>query len=1252
MRWTIGAKLCGLVLVVLLPLMAAAGVKFWIEQVEERRDARADLAASATTVAQRLDEVLTGQLENLETIASLGSLGRFRQSDLATALQRIRTHHAFVTRLFTVRADGGIAATSDADAVTVPERFGDLALETAVREGRTHVGAPHPGATNGRAVVSIAVPVVDQEGGDRGGVVAEIDLEALSKYLTRLPLVQGTMAVVVADGGSLIARAGADAGALARPFSDTPAAHALLAQRAGIGEWRWDDGIKRVAAAAPMARAPWVVLAARPTDAAYAPAALRLRRNLIGLGVVTLAALVAAWVVSRRMTRSVQALIHGARGLAAGQGQHIDVTMDDELAELAAQFNRAVDERRAAETAAAARQRRIRALADVNRSISQQLDLEPLLEQITRALAQLTGADNAVLWVADHDTRTLVRRAVTTDPAIGSMDLPRELTFDQGATGWILRHRQALFVEDVSQDPRIVAADWALARQLVAFAGAPVIAGGEVLGVLTLNLKRGMLPQGDDRALLTSFASQAAVAIGNARLFAEVDARRSAAETLANVGRTLAQALEVDVLAQRVAGSVRALLHGRTAVLYRLDPESGNLVALAVSGDVGPGFASGIVFPAGIGAVGLAVRQRAAVSSTNVFTDQRVVFSEAVRTGIEQATHLAVVAVPLIAKDAVIGVLSVGDAEGRIFSADEIRLAQAFADQAALALDNARLYTETRDRLRHLDSLRGVVEQMLVPISLEDRLTVIAGKAAELFGAERATIALRTGESGELIVRAGHELDPGEIGRVVPPGAGALGLAAVQGTGVLANDYGVWAHRDPYVMRGNGRPTPVAAIGCPLLIRDQLIGAISVGSETPGRRFSREDLDRLASLAAPAALAIEHSRLFEELQARVREVEETHAQLLQAGKLTAVGQLISGVAHELNNPLSVVLGYAQLLAERELPAQLRRPVEIILTQGARMTKIVQSLLLFSRQRKPEHGAVDVREAIDQPVGLRATQLLLSGIRIRVTCEEGVPAAEGDAHQLQQVFLNLILNAEQAILGSGVGEHRVGDVIRIATTTKVDGGRTWVVTTVTDNGPGIPREVLPRIFDPFFTTKKVGEGTGLGLSVSYGIIHQHGGRLSVESRPGHTVFSIELPAATPASATRPDERMATAAGAGHGRQALVVDDEPGVLDLVSALLHQAGWNVDVATGGRAALERVRGAEYDLVLADMRMPDGSGEDLYRIIAAERADLAERFVFMTGDTANADAWRFLEETSVPVVEKPFTAQALLAAVERVAA
>jgi two-component system NtrC family sensor kinase len=454
----------------------------------------------------------------------------------------------------------------------------------------------------------------------------------------------------------------------------------------------------------------------------------------------------------------------------------------------------------------------------------------------------------------------------------------------------------------------------------------------------------------------------------------------------------------------------------------------------------------------------------------------------------------------------------------------------------------------------------------------------------------------------------------------------------------------------------------VAFAGVPVAAGADLLGVLTLNLKR-GRLPQGGDRTLLPSFAAQAAVAMrnarlfaENARLYDEAQERLRELQTTQAQLLQAGKLSAVGQLVSGVAHELNNPLSVVIGYGQLLLSRGLPDDARQPVELIVAQGARMAKIVHSLLLFSRQRKPERRAVDLRDVVRQVLSLRETQLALSGIRVETELGEDVPAAEGDPHQLQQVFLNLILNAEQAILGSGVGGRRTGDHVRISTSTRRVGEATRVVAQVADNGPGIPADVLPRVFEPFFTTKKVGEGTGLGLSVSYGIVEQHGGRLSVESRPGSTVFTIELPAAArepgPAGAAAGASAAARVPGLGRGRRVLVVDDEPAIVELVTTVLDRQGWRVDVASGGRAALDRLRQARYDLVLSDVRMPEVDGADFYRAAVAQQGELAQHFLFITGDTANQDAWRLVQATRVPVLEKPFTPQALLRAVEQVSA
>jgi len=420
--------------------------------------------------------------------------------------------------------------------------------------------------------------------------------------------------------------------------------------------------------------------------------------------------------------------------------------------------------------------------------------------------------------------------------------------------------------------------------------------------------------------------------------------------------------------------------------------------------------------------------------------------------------------------------------------------------------------------------------------------------------------------------------------------------------------------------------------------RDRVVGALAMGAEA-GRVFTREERLVLQAFADQAALAMENAQLYGSARDNLARLRETQAQLLQAGKMSALGQLVSGVAHELNNPLSVIIGYGQLMLHREIPEALRRPVELMVTQGDRMAKIVRNLLYFARQRPPERVAIKIHHVIEQTLALRQNQLTLSGITVERDFAEELPTVIGDGQQLQQVFLNLILNAEQAI----AAEHRGG---RIRFHTKVVDH--WVRTEVTDDGPGIQPEVLPRIFEPFFTTKEVGAGTGLGLSVSYGIVEEHGGRLSAESERGRTTFTLDLPVGV-APAPESHEIVVMPAFSGKGRRVLVVEDEPGVAELVVTLLREHDWKVDLATGGRVALERARRQRYDLVVSDIRMADGSGEEFYRAVVTENPALAARFVFVTGDTANSAAWAFLKSADVTVLEKPFRPEVFLDLVRR---
>ncbi|HKY33984.1 MAG TPA: PAS domain S-box protein [Candidatus Polarisedimenticolia bacterium] len=365
-----------------------------------------------------------------------------------------------------------------------------------------------------------------------------------------------------------------------------------------------------------------------------------------------------------------------------------------------------------------------------------------------------------------------------------------------------------------------------------------------------------------------------------------------------------------------------------------------------------------------------------------------------------------------------------------------------------------------------------------------------------------------------------------------------------------------------------------------------------------------------------------------------REKEELQLQLLQTEKLSAIGQLISGVAHELNNPLTGVIAYAQLLSSKDGDESIKRGLEKVYAEARRCHRIVQNLLTFARKHAPSKMSVSVNDIVESTLELRAYQLRVDNIRVVTNLSKDLPRAMADFHQLQQVFMNLVNNAHQAMKGSG----RAGT---LTLSSCVEGDRIRVA--VEDDGPGIAPENLGRIFDPFFTTKQIGQGTGLGLSICYGIVQEHDGRIIASSVPGGgSVFTVELP--VPADASSRDARAAvepvpapTAAPAAQGRL-LVVDDEPSILDVMTEALRACGHQVDTAVNGKLALRKILSGDYDIVISDLKMPEMSGQELFREVSRSRPMMMDRFVFATGDVMGGETKDFLERAGRPYLEKPF--------------
>jgi signal transduction histidine kinase/CheY-like chemotaxis protein len=369
------------------------------------------------------------------------------------------------------------------------------------------------------------------------------------------------------------------------------------------------------------------------------------------------------------------------------------------------------------------------------------------------------------------------------------------------------------------------------------------------------------------------------------------------------------------------------------------------------------------------------------------------------------------------------------------------------------------------------------------------------------------------------------------------------------------------------------------------------------------------------------------------------QARDLYHQLLQAEKLAALGQTISGVAHELNNPLATILTWAERLAQRPVDEQTKRGLETILSESERAAKIVRNLLMFSRKRHTTRAMVDVNLVVRETLALRSYEQRLSNVAVIEALPTGLPHVFADPHQVQQVLLNLIINAEQAM----VAANGRGTLI-LRTWHDVD--RDAVILEVNDDGPGVPEEVQPRIFDPFFTTKEVGKGTGLGLTVAYAIVQEHGGRLSVKSEPSRGAsFFVEFPAGVgPVKPPLPRTVEKPTADIGAGAAALVVEDEAPLAAAVAEALTDAGFVVDRASDGVEALERVRKKPYDLIVCDLKMPRLDGTQFYRELEVLSPAMARRIVFVTGDVAGTDAERFLEESQCQWLAKPFRLKDLL--------
>ena len=804
----------------------------------------------------------------------------------------------------------------------------------------------------------------------------------------------------------------------------------------------------------------------------------------------------------------------------------------------------------------------------VNRSLDLPTILGAALEELTGLLGMEAGFIR-LLPGRDGGARALIHRGFGTE-TVSALDGGEQWSAGSEGEG----EGPPVLIQNLAEDPNTDLLSQALRNEgFKFFALYPVRFGNRLVGSLGLGNRRAKAQAEWQEALISTAAEILGVAVVNTRLQEQAGKLSEDLVALQEVNKIISRGFDLEDIIRRIVVEGKRLVKTSQCHLFLLDDRQQRLV----------GSASTQAENLDIRRVMIPLSEPS--TAVTALTEKRTIAVDGVpsvqgplQALIESMGWSAAIFAPLITKEQAIGVLICSDdSRERRFSQEEISRAETLAHQAAIALENARLFQvvsrsqkeweTTFDAMQDCVSVHDTSGKVIrANVALARRLKTIPQKVIGKYCSELYST---SGPDGP---RCGH------VGSLQSEGLIVEEVELPEMGGTFQVSVGPWYDKN-----------------------NRLAGSIHVAKDISNEKLLQQ-------------------------------------QLIQSEKLSAIGELISGIAHELNNPLTGVMGYSQLLQMRgDLDERARDSLVKINNLATRCQKIVQNLLSFARKQKPERTLTSVNEILERTVELRSYELQVNNIAILLELDPQLPRTIADKHQLQQVFLNVITNAEQAMLETK-GRGKLG----IRTRSDTAGGR--VVIEIADDGPGIPEQHLTRIFDPFFTTKEVGKGTGLGLSLAYGIIKEHAGNIYARSKLGEgSTFVIELPVIGDLheGARLPEELVPQALhfeNLVRGKRILVVDDEKYILDFFVEVFQMYPVDVDTACDGRAALDMMQLHEYDLIVTDFKMPQMSGRELFEWIKEHRPHLASRIVFVTGDTVSPETRSFFESTANRYLAKPF--------------
>ena len=882
----------------------------------------------------------------------------------------------------------------------------------------------------------------------------------------------------------------------------------------------------------------------------------------------------------------------------------------------ASKIARDISDRRRAEDALRGAMQRLEALYRLADGVGRAKDLTTVCEAAVDAIIAV-GATRASLLLFDDDGTMRFK-------AWRNLSAAYRAAVD-GHSPW---SRDAsdpapIVVADVTTEPAVASLrDVILGEGIGALAFVPLVTHGQLLGKFMVYYDSPHVFSADEMRLAESIAQH--VAFGLARVVAEsaiedllqreqlarrdadaarVDAeeRRAVAEEFARLARVLTGTLNIEELGARVVDAALGLFHARGCGL-RLASPNGTLVGLAFSGTMKAAFDAGHAVPAGPATIsGLAMMRGEPVSTDDYFADPRVALADDVRSAMRKADDAAVLAAPLLTAAHVVGALSIADRRGRRFTAAEAETLQAFADQAALAIENARLYEEARRRQREAELVAELAQRINASLDLHTTLQRLVEGARELCGGDIARIVVRDPESGRMVLRqqVGTRWVGAEHEAIVEPGHGSGGIVLSTRKPFRTDDYARDTRISRHYIEACIIDGTISQVVVPIPGESDIAGLLYVDRRSH-RPFTDADEAVLLRLADHAGTAIRNSQLFATERAARAEADAANR-----GK----DQFLAVLSHELRTPLNAILGWARLLTTRHLDEAKRAHASAVIERNALLqAQLIGDLLDLSRiaagkmeiEREPVDFALVVREAAEAV----AADVDAKKLTLITDLDDAAGEVLGEARRLQQVVSNLLLNAIKFTPEGGTVELRLSRV------------ETYARLTVRDTGQGVEPALLTRIFDPFEqgdrSTTRRHQGLGLGLAIVKQLVELHGGSIRAES-PGRNLgatFTVDLPmlavrvgllGTAMESIGSPSTEHQTL----RGVRVLIVDDQPDARELLSLVVSEQGAEVSVAGSAREALEILAAHDIDVLLSDISMPETDG---YALIQTVRA-LSER-------------------------------------------